>query len=56
VKKAAHPVERRKHDHRVIVDRRRQDEDFAERMAGGIQAWSPQAVHPEPFLKKHRHH
>jgi hypothetical protein len=41
MKKSACRSERRKHDHDVTLDRRKHDDDFAERMGGGIRTWSP---------------
>jgi hypothetical protein len=40
VKKSAYRFERRKHDLVVSLDRRKHDDDFAERMVGGIRASS----------------
>jgi hypothetical protein len=52
VKKAVHPVERRKHDQYVGLDRRRHDDDFAERMTGGVRTWSSERAGRSPFVKK----
>jgi hypothetical protein len=38
VKKAPGRDERRRHDQRVTLDRRKHDDDLAERMAGGVRA------------------
>jgi hypothetical protein len=53
MKKSADPFERRKHDHVVMLDRRRADDDFAERRGGGIRtsSWKPrhqEATRPKP--------
>jgi hypothetical protein len=53
MKKSAYRFERRKHDHTVLLDRRRHDADFAERMGGGIRtsSWKPRhqgAARPKP--------
>jgi len=55
VDKSNHPVERRKSDRPVGLDRRRHDDDFAERMTGGIRTWSPERSERSPFIKKHIH-
>jgi hypothetical protein len=52
VKKADHPLDRRKHDHRVGLDRRKHDDDLAERMVGGIRTWSPSQRDDRPSPKK----
>jgi hypothetical protein len=52
VKKALAPVDRRKHEQWVGVDRRRQDADFAERMAFGVRAWSAAPANQSPLIKK----
>ena len=53
MKKYADRFERRKHDHVVMLDRRRADDDFAERMVGGVRtsSWKPrhqEATRPKP--------
>jgi hypothetical protein len=55
VKKPVHQVERRKHDHAVGLDRRKQDADFAERMTGGVRTWSSERAERSPFVKRHTH-
>jgi len=55
VKKSVHPVERRKHDQPVGLDRRRYDDDFAERMTGGIRMWSSERANRSPLVKKRVH-
>jgi hypothetical protein len=51
VKQVTHPVERRKHERPVVLDRRRQDIDFAERITGGIRMWSSERAERSPFIK-----
>jgi hypothetical protein len=51
VKKSGHPVERRKHDQYVGLDRRKHDDDFAERMTCGVRTWSPGPAERSPFIK-----
>jgi hypothetical protein len=52
VKKVSHPVERRKHDQWVSLDRRKYDDDLAERMTCGVRTWSSQKAERSPFIKK----
>jgi hypothetical protein len=55
VKKSEYRFERRKREFAVALDRRRHDDDFAERMVGGIRTWSPKAPHqPSPKRKTNR--
>ena len=51
MKKSAYRSERRKHDHDVTLDRRKHDDDFAERMVGGIRTWSPKGP-PQATIKQ----
>jgi hypothetical protein len=53
VKKTVHPIERRKHDRPVGLDRRRYDDDFAERMTGGVRTWASERADRSPFIKRH---
>jgi hypothetical protein len=55
VKNEAPPVERRKHDRAVGLDRRRYDDDFAERMTGGIRMWSSERSRRSSSAKVPRH-
>ena len=52
MKKSAYRFERRKHDHAVMLDRRRHDDDFAERMVGGIRTSSGKPRHQEAMRPK----
>jgi hypothetical protein len=52
VKKLVHPVERRKHEQAVGLDRRKHDDDFAERMTGGVRTWSSERADRSPFIKR----
>jgi hypothetical protein len=52
VKKSGHPVERRKHDQYVGLDRRKHDDDFAERMTCGVRTWSSERAERSPFIKR----
>jgi hypothetical protein len=54
VKKATERVERRKHEQWVGLDRRRHDDDFAERMTGGIRASASDRQGHVPQVKKDR--
>jgi hypothetical protein len=55
VKNDHQPVERRKHDRPVGLDRRRHDEDFAERMTGGIRTYSSERFrHSAPVKRRHK--
>jgi hypothetical protein len=55
VQKSAHAVERRKRDQPVVLDRRRQDIDIAERITGGIRTWSSERADRSPFIKSRVH-
>jgi hypothetical protein len=52
VKTTGYPVDRRKHDQYVGLDRRKHDDDLAERMTGGVRTWSSQQPDRSPFIKK----
>jgi len=52
VKKPTDQVERRKHNHWVSLDRRKHDDDLAERMTCGVRTWSSQQAERSPFIKK----
>jgi hypothetical protein len=55
VKHWARPVERRKHDRPVSLDRRKYDDDLAERVTGGVRTRSSQRAERSPFIKKDTH-
>jgi hypothetical protein len=52
VKKPTHRVERRKHDQLVGLDRRKYDDDLAERITGGVRTWSSERADRSPFVKR----
>ena len=52
MKKSAYRFERRKHEYTVALDRRKHDDDIAERMVGGIRAWSSKPPQPAPGKPK----
>jgi hypothetical protein len=52
VKKSPDQVDRRKHNQWVSLDRRKHDDDLAERMTCGIRTWSSQKAGRSPFIKK----
>ena len=52
MKKSAYRSERRKHDQAVGLDRRKHDDDLAERMIGGVRTWSPKRPERPPLPKQ----
>jgi hypothetical protein len=53
VKKSVYRFERRQHDQAVALDRRKHDDDLAERIIGGVRTWSPDAPDRAPIIKRH---
>jgi hypothetical protein len=47
VRKSVYRFERRKHDQAVGLDRRKHDDDLAERIIGGVRTWSPKRREPD---------